>query len=67
MALQIVIAVERLRALIAFEGAVVLLLLLSWVVSVHWPSHLMLWVLHIHATYKCHLVSWVVHVGHNWA
>lgn len=51
MAFEIVIAVEGLRALIALEWAVILLLLLSRMMSVHWPAHLMLWVLHIHATY----------------
>ena len=51
VAFEIVIAVEGLRALIALEWAVILLLLLSRMMSVHWPAHLMLWVLHTHATY----------------
>jgi hypothetical protein len=60
--LQIVVAVEGLRALIAFEWPVVLLLLLSRMMAVHLSPHLVLWVLHVHATNECHLVSWVVHV-----
>jgi hypothetical protein len=51
MALQIVVAVEGLRALIAFEGAIVLLLLLTRMMSIYWTSHLMLWILHVHAAY----------------
>lgn len=66
VAFQIMIAVEGLGALIAFEGSVVLLLL-AGMMAVHWPAHLMRWVLHVHASNKCHLVSWVVHIGHNWA
>jgi hypothetical protein len=50
VALQIVVAVEGLWALIAFEGSVVLLLLLARMVSVHRSAHLVLWVLHVHAT-----------------
>jgi hypothetical protein len=50
VALQIVVAVEGLWALIAFEGSVVLLLLLARMMSVHWSADLMLWVLHVHAT-----------------
>ena len=65
VALEIVVAVEGLWALVALEGAVVLLLLLPRVMSVHWPAHLVLWILHVHAAYQRHLVSWVVHVGHN--
>ena len=66
VAFQIVVAVEGLRALIAFERSVVLLLL-AGMMAVHWPAHLMRWVLHVDASNKCHLVPWIVHVGHNWA
>lgn len=38
MALQIMISIERLRALIASEGSLALLLLLSRMVSVHRPA-----------------------------
>jgi len=49
MALQIVVAIEGLGALVAFEGSVVLLLLLLlWVVSIHLSAHLVLWILHLH-------------------
>jgi len=64
VSLQIVVAVERLRTLIAFKGAVVLLLLLVGV-SVHGSSHVLRWVLHVHAAYERHLVSRVVHVRHD--
>jgi hypothetical protein len=66
MSLQIVVAVERLWALITFEGSVILLLLLTWMMRVHRGSHLMWWILHIYATNKCHLVSWAMYIGHDW-
>jgi len=56
VSLPIVVAVERLWALITFEGSVILLLLLTW----------MWWILHIYATNKCHLVSWAMYIGHDW-
>jgi hypothetical protein len=65
MSLQIVVAVEGLWALITLEGSIILLLLLTWMMRVHRGSHLMRWILHIHATNKCHLVSRAMYIGHN--
>src|ERR1700761_5520425 len=67
MSLQIVVAVERLWALITLEGSVVLLLLLTRMMRVHRGSHLMRWILHIHVSNKCHWVPWLVYIGHDWA
>jgi hypothetical protein len=33
---------------------------------VHRGSHLMRWILHIHASNKCHLGPWLVYIGHDW-
>jgi hypothetical protein len=65
MSLQIVVTIERLWTLVTFERSVILLLLLSRVVAVHWSTHLMRRILHVHSTYKCHLVSWAVHIRHD--
>ena len=69
VAFQIMIPVEALGAHIAFEGALVLLLLLlrSWMMPIHRATHLVLWVLHIHAPHERHLVSRAVDIRHNWA
>jgi hypothetical protein len=48
MTLQIVIAIKGLGTLVAFEGSIILLLLLPWMVSIHLSAHLMLWILHLH-------------------
>lgn len=68
VALQIVVAVETLSALVALEGAVVLLLLvLLLLVPVHvLPAHLVR-VLHAHAANERHLIARVMHVGHDGA
>jgi hypothetical protein len=67
VALQIMIPVEGLGALVTFEGAVILLLLRSWMVPIHRPTQLVLWVLHTHAPNKRHLVSRTVDIRHDWA
>jgi len=65
MPLEIVIAIERLWALIALEGAIILLLLLARMVSIHLSAHLVCRVLHVHASNKSHLIPWAVHIGHD--
>jgi hypothetical protein len=66
VALQIVVPVEALRALVALEGPVVLLLLLLLaVVSVHVLAAHGVAVLHVHAPDERHLAAWLVHVGHD--
>jgi len=65
MSLQIVVTIEGLRTLVTFEGSVILLLLLSWVVAVHWTAHLMRRILHVHAAHERHLVPWTMHIGHD--
>ena len=63
MSLQIVIAIEGLRALVALERSVVLLRLLAWVVSIHgWSAHWVTWVLHVHASYERHLSARTVYI-----
>lgn len=64
--LQVVVSVEALRALVALEGPVVLLLLLLLaLVAVHvLPAHLVR-VLHAHAPDERHLVARAVHIGHD--
>jgi len=65
MSLQIVITIERLWTLVTFERSVILLLLLSRMVAVHWRTHLMLRILHAHSPHKRHLISWAMHIGHD--
>lgn len=65
VALEIMITVERLWALIALEGPVVLWLLLAWVVCVHLAVHLVRWILHVHAAHQRHLVPGTVNIGHD--
>jgi len=67
MSLQIVITIEGLWTLVTFERAVILLLLLSRVVAIHWSTHLMRRILHVHAPHKCHLIPWAMDIGHDWA
>ena len=60
VALEVMIAVERLRTLVALEWAVVLLLLLLLLprmMAVDLRTHLMRLVLHVQATDECHLIT----------
>lgn len=65
MSLQIMVTIEGLWTLVTFEWSVILLLLLSGVMPVHWPAHLMLRILHVHPPYKGHLIPWAMHIGHD--
>jgi hypothetical protein len=65
MSLQIVVSIEGLWTLVTFERSVILLLLLSRVVGVHWTSHLMRRILHIDPTHQSHLIAWAMHIGHD--
>lgn len=67
MSLQVVISVERLRALVTLERSVILLLLLPGVARVHVLSHMLRGIaLHIHAPHERHLVARAVNIGHDW-
>lgn len=63
VALEIVVAVEGLGALVAFEGTVVGECLALWVVPVH--LRVLRVALHVHSAHERHLVSRVVDVGHD--
>jgi hypothetical protein len=65
MSLQIVVTIEGLWTLVTFERSVILLLLLSWMVAVHLPTHLMWRILHVHSPHESHLISWAMHIGHD--
>jgi hypothetical protein len=65
MSLQIVVSIEGLWTLVTFERSVILLLLLSRVVGVHWTSHLMRRILHVDSTHQSHLIAWAMHIGHD--
>jgi hypothetical protein len=65
MSLQIVVTIEGLWTLVAFERSVILLLLLSRVMAVYWSAHLMRRILHVHPPHKCHLIPWAMHIRHD--
>lgn len=67
VALQIMIPVEGLHALIALERTVILLLLLTLVVmAIHLAAHRVLLILHWHApSDQGHLASRVMYIGHD--
>lgn len=70
VALQVVVPVEALGALVALERTVVLLLLLLLaVVAVHvlHPTAHLVRVLHAHAAHEGHLAAGAVYVGHDGA
>ena len=65
MSLQVVVPVEGLLALVAFEGSVTHLLLMHGLVMKHGGAEVVCRVRHVQAAKKRHLTSGIVHVGHD--